>query len=79
MFDIVDEIGERLIKVIETDLKSSSVLEMRVLAAKYTSDVIGNVAFGLDCKCKIKTVETILVASLYVLIIILIGTLKFKS
>lgn len=52
MFDIVDEIGGRLIKVIDNDLKSSNVIEMRVLAAKYTSDVIGNVAFGIDCKCK---------------------------
>lgn len=51
MFEIVNTIGDKLVKVVNEDLKTSSVLEMRILAAKYTSDVIGNVAFGLECNC----------------------------
>lgn len=58
MYDIVDEISNKLIKVIKKDMQSSNVLEMKVLATKYTSDVIGSVAFGLDCQCKILTIET---------------------
>lgn len=59
MFDIVNDIGDRFIKVIGKDMKTSDVLEMKVLAAKYTSDVIGSVAFGLDCQCKIGTIQNI--------------------
>lgn len=51
MFESVDSIGERLIDVLNVKTKTSGMLEMRELAAQYTSDVIGNVAFGLDCKC----------------------------
>lgn len=51
MFNTVDVIGDRLVGVIQKDLEKSSTLEMRVLSAKFTSDVIGNVAFGLECKC----------------------------
>lgn len=52
MFDVVDRIGENFINVVNKKLEASSDVEMRELAAKYTCDVIGNVAFGLDCKCK---------------------------
>jgi hypothetical protein len=52
MFDIVDGIGERLLKVMDEKLKEKNVLEMRHLSAQYTGDVIGNCAFGLECKCK---------------------------
>jgi cytochrome P450 len=52
MFDIVDTIGERLVSVVKNSLVDSNVLEMRSFAAKYTGDVIGNVAFGLECKCE---------------------------
>lgn len=52
MFDTVNSIGDKLIDIIKNKLENgSSNLEMKELAAKYTADVIGNVAFGLDCKC----------------------------
>jgi cytochrome P450 family 6 len=57
MFDIVDSIGEKLIKVIANDLEDKNVLEMRSLSGKYTGDVIGNCAFGLDCKCKFSSIR----------------------
>lgn len=53
MFESVDSIGDRFIDVLNEKTKTSGVLEMRELAAQYTSDVIGNVAFGLDCKCSL--------------------------
>ena len=52
MFDTVNLIGDKLIDIIKKKLEiGSGSLEMRELSAKYTADVIGNVAFGLDCKC----------------------------
>lgn len=53
MFDIVDNIADKFLSVMGEQLKTSKSIEMRSLSAKYTSDVIGNVAFGLDCKCKL--------------------------
>lgn len=52
MFNTVNTIGDRLIDVINMALCSSNVLEMREFSGKFTADVIGNVAFGLECKCK---------------------------
>lgn len=52
MFEIVDSIGDKFVDVLNMKLKASSVLEMRELAGRLTADVIGNVAFGLDCNCK---------------------------
>ena len=52
MFETVDMIGDKLITVINKQIGKASELDMKDLAAKYTSDVIGNVAFGLDCECE---------------------------
>lgn len=51
MFDIVNTISDKFISVIDKDLKVSSDLELRELLAKFTTDVIGNVAFGIECNC----------------------------
>lgn len=53
MFDTVDSIGDKFVEVVSKDYKQSNTLDMRILTAKYTADVIGNVAFGLDCKCEL--------------------------
>lgn len=53
MFDTVDSIGDKFVEVVSKDYKQSNTLDMRALSAKYTTDVIGNVAFGLDCKCEL--------------------------
>lgn len=52
MYETVSTIGDRLVDVIEMKLAKTNKLEMREMSGKYTADVIGNVAFGLECKCK---------------------------
>lgn len=52
MFETVDSIGERLVKATNAMLLEKNEIDVRSLCAKYTSDVIGNVAFGLECKCE---------------------------
>lgn len=51
MFDSVNGIGDRFVKSIMKDLKKSDDLEISEWLARYTTDVIGDVAFGLDCNC----------------------------
>lgn len=52
MFEIVDPIGDKFVKAIDKELKITNKLEMRQLLAKFTTDVISSVAFGLDSNCK---------------------------
>lgn len=59
MFDILDNICDKLINVTNREIKQSETLEVRDLARKFTSDVIGNVAFGLDFNCKLDGVNKI--------------------
>ncbi|KAH8290779.1 hypothetical protein KR054_005866 [Drosophila jambulina] len=54
MFPIVVKVGEEMEKVFSSKIKSGGssggqVLEVVDLVARYTADVIGNCAFGLDC------------------------------
>lgn len=53
MFETVDLIGDRLINVINKDFAKTDVQEMRLLSIQFTSDVIGNVAFGLEFNCRL--------------------------
>lgn len=53
MFDIVNIIGDKFVNIIKREASKSNIIEMRSWAAKYTADVIGNVAFGLECNCKL--------------------------
>lgn len=48
MYEIIDVIGEKMVKVIENELKSSSSIEVHEYLAKFTTDNISNVAFGLE-------------------------------
>ena len=52
MFDIVHSLGEKLVEVCGRELQTKSELDVRSWAARYTADVIGNVAFGLECNCE---------------------------
>lgn len=52
MFDIVDDIGDKFVKAIDKELSITRVVEMRQMLAKYSTDVISSVAFGLDSNCK---------------------------
>ncbi|CAO1432966.1 unnamed protein product [Diamesa hyperborea] len=49
MFDIVSEIGDKLVKVLEPKLTEAGDADMREFLAEFTTDVIGNIAFGLEC------------------------------
>lgn len=55
MFEIVDDIGDKFVKAIDKKLSITRVVEMRQMFAKYSTDVISNVAFGLDSNCKSMT------------------------
>lgn len=52
MFNLVDVIGERLVKALLSSVEQSEVQEMRSWSGRYTGDVIGIAAFGLECRCK---------------------------
>jgi len=51
MFPIVVKVGDEMDKIFsaKTELGQSPVLEVVDLVARYTADVIGNCAFGLNC------------------------------
>lgn len=49
MFPNVISVGGRLVDVLNETIKSDGVVEIKDLAARYTTDVIGNVAFGIEC------------------------------
>jgi cytochrome P450 family 6 len=51
MFGIVNEIGDKFAKVLCANSAIKSEQEMRNWFARYTCDVIGNIAFGIDCNC----------------------------
>jgi cytochrome P450 family 6 len=52
MFEIVDEIGEKFVKAIDKEMKTTKSIEMRQMLAKFSTDVISNVAFGIDSNCE---------------------------
>lgn len=52
MFEAVDAIGDKFIKAVDKELKITSRLEMRQMFAKFSTDVISSVAFGLDSNCE---------------------------
>lgn len=49
MFDIVSQIGDKLVEVLEPKLTTEGNADMREFLAEFTTDVIGNIAFGLEC------------------------------
>ncbi|EDW05267.2 uncharacterized protein Dmoj_GI18306, partial [Drosophila mojavensis] len=49
MFPTVVKISHEFIKVFGDMADKSSVIEVRELLARFTTDVIGNVAFGIEC------------------------------
>jgi len=51
MFDIIQNISNQLVVTLEKSIKSSAQTEMHEINARYTTDVISNVAFGLDSNC----------------------------
>ncbi|KAL5291884.1 hypothetical protein ACFFRR_010952 [Megaselia abdita] len=49
MFPIVIEVADRFCDVYKKLLENESVIEIKDLNARYTTDVIGTCAFGIDC------------------------------
>lgn len=52
MFDTILTLSHKLVEIIDNELNVTHSLEMRSWAQRFTGDVIGNVAFGLECKCE---------------------------
>lgn len=52
MFDIIDSISDRLVKVIGSAVEKSDSQDLRMWAQRFTADSIGNTAFGLECDCE---------------------------
>lgn len=52
MFEIMDQISDKLAEVLGAALKFEQIHEMKSWSQKFTADNIGNVAFGLNCNCK---------------------------
>jgi cytochrome P450 family 6 len=50
MFEMVDMIGDKLVKAVEHALNSSTRIEVHEILARFTTDNISNVAFGLESK-----------------------------
>lgn len=48
MFEIIDMMGDKLVKVVENATSTSSKVEIHEHLARFTTDNISNVAFGLD-------------------------------
>lgn len=49
MFPTVVAVGEKLLEKFNTMVEADSVLEMKDILARFTVDVIGTCAFGIDC------------------------------
>lgn len=49
MFPIVTAIAEEFVKIVRKELKITNELEMKEFLSRFTTDVIGNCAFGLNC------------------------------
>uniref|UniRef100_A0A1I8MDG2 Cytochrome P450 n=1 Tax=Musca domestica TaxID=7370 RepID=A0A1I8MDG2_MUSDO len=53
MFPTVVQVGHELLDVLGEDIEKSDEIEIRSLMARYTTDVIGYCAFGIEC-CSLK-------------------------
>lgn len=52
MFGILASIGDTFVSAVDKDLNASDHnIDVYDWTARYTSDVIGNIAFGIDCDC----------------------------
>lgn len=49
MFETISEVADRLLVAIDKQLESTGQLEVKDTLARFTTDVIGTTAFGLEC------------------------------
>jgi hypothetical protein len=52
MFELIDAIGDKLVRILEDQLQSSNDFEMRSWLQRLTADTIGTVAFGIEANGK---------------------------
>jgi len=52
MFELIDALSDKLVKILEDQLQNTNELEMRSWLQRFTIDSIGNVAFGIEPNCK---------------------------
>lgn len=52
MFEMVDEIGDKFAGAIDKELTLSGLIDMKQMLARFSTDVIASVAFGLDSNCE---------------------------
>ena len=52
MFDILDGISDKFVRVIDQEISSVEEVEVRSWTQRLTIDNIGNVAFGIEPNCK---------------------------
>jgi len=48
MFELIDMISDKLVRILEDQLLNTNDLEMRSWLQRFTIDTIGNVAFGIE-------------------------------
>ncbi|XP_066156671.1 cytochrome P450 6A1-like [Euwallacea fornicatus] len=48
MFDIIKQKGEKMSRIVQEDIDLDRLIDIKDLAARYTTDAIAEVAFGLD-------------------------------
>ena len=48
MFELLDVLGDKLVRILKDQLKNTHELEMRSWLQRFTIDTIGNVAFGIE-------------------------------
>lgn len=49
MFGTISEVADKLIKTIEKETTATGQLEVKDVLSRFTTDVIGTTAFGIDC------------------------------
>lgn len=49
MFGTICDVADRLLKEIDKQIEATGQLEVKDTLARFTTDVIGSTAFGLDC------------------------------
>lgn len=49
MFSTISEISERLIKKLDEDLDQNPIVDIKDYLARFTTDIIGTCAFGIEC------------------------------
>jgi cytochrome P450 family 6 len=51
MFPIMIDVAERLKMVLGKMVDENNEIEIKIILARFTTDIIGNCAFGIDCNC----------------------------